>query len=81
MTIESCNCIVCAEEFNPDELENIVLSTINTTNFKICQACLEISDPADDYRQAREIVNDYLRLSQAKHFFLEAQDILDSRKL
>lgn len=78
MTIESCNCIVCAEEFEVEELQSI--SSINTSMFKICQACLDKSDPADDYRQARNIVNTYLQSFAAKHLFKEAQDILDSMK-
>lgn len=78
MTKESCNCIVCAEEFNIEELKSI--SSINTSTFKICQSCLDKSDPADDYRQARSIVNIYLQSSAAKHLFKEAKDIIDSIK-
>ena len=76
----NCNCIVCAQEFNPDEGESIVLSEINVTNFKVCQACWESSDPAEDYRQVRNIVNSYLQASQAKNMYIEAKDILDARK-
>ena len=76
MTTESCNCIVCAEEFNADDLQSI--SSINTSMFKICQICLDRSDPTDDYRQARNIVNTYLQGSAAKNLFKQAQDILDS---
>lgn len=78
MTKESCNCIVCAEEFSVEELQSI--SSINSSSFKICQACLDKSDPADDYRQARTIVSTYLQATEAKHLFKEAQDILDSMK-
>lgn len=80
MTQVSCNCIVCAEEFDSKELQSVALSKINITRFKICQNCLNQCDPADDYRQAREIVNSYLKFSQAKHLFTEVQDILNSRK-
>lgn len=80
MTQVSCNCIVCAEEFDAAMLESVALSKINATRFKICQGCLNQCDPSDDYRQAREIVNSYLKLSRAKHLFTEVQDILDSRK-
>lgn len=80
MTQVSCNCIVCAEEFDAAKLQSVALSKINVTRFKICQGCLNQCDPVDDYHQAREIVNSYLKLSQAKHFFAEAQNILDSRK-
>lgn len=78
MTTESCNCIVCAEEFNVEELESI--STINSSLFKICQSCLDKSDPADDYRQAKSLVNTYFKSTEAKTLFKEAQGILDSMK-
>jgi len=80
MTSVSCNCIICASEFNPEDTSSVALAKINITNFKVCEACLEVSDPAEDYRQVRDIVWDYLKLSQAKSLFKEAQDILDSRK-
>lgn len=80
MTKASCNCIVCANEFDPDELESIALSEINVTNFKVCQSCFEQSDPAEDYRQVKDIVNSYLKFASVKHLFGEVQDILDSRK-
>jgi hypothetical protein len=77
----SCNCIVCAAEFNPEELQTTVaLSEINSTNFKVCQACFESSNPVEDYREVREIVNSYLKFSQAKNLFEEVIDILDARK-
>lgn len=72
----NCNCIVCASEFNPNELENIVLSKINITKFKICQSCLDISDPSNDYRQARDIVFSYVKFAQAKKSFEEVKDLL-----
>lgn len=76
MTKESCNCIVCAGEFNPEELSNQILSKINVSSFKVCQACLESSDPEEDYRQVREIISNYNNLSEAKYYFKEAQEIL-----
>lgn len=80
MTQVSCNCIICASEFNPEDTSSVALAKINITNFKVCEACLESSDPAEDYRQVRNIVWDYLKMSQAKSFFKEAQSILESRK-
>lgn len=80
MTQASCNCIVCAVEFDSRELYSVALSKINITRFKICQACLDESDPSEDYLQAREIVNSYLQFTEAKHLFAEAKDILDSIK-
>jgi hypothetical protein len=76
----SCNCIVCAQEFDPDELQNVALSEINVTNFKVCQSCFEGSDPSEDYLAVRAIVNSYLKYSQAKNLFGQVQDILESRK-
>jgi hypothetical protein len=77
----SCNCIVCAQEFDPDELQNVALSKINITAFKVCEACLNSSDPVDDYREVKNIVNSYLKFAQAKHLLEEVSDILESRKL
>lgn len=74
---QSCNCIVCAKEFDPSELQSVALSKINVTRFKICQSCLEQCDPAEDYRQAREIISSYLWFSEARGLFKEASDILD----
>lgn len=79
MSKASCNCIVCAQEFDPNELQSVALSKINITNFKICLACFDISDPVDDYFQARKIVNSYLESTTAKNLFGQVQDILDSR--
>ena len=73
----SCNCIVCAKEFDPDELQSVALSKINVTRFKICQSCLEQCDPAEDYREAREIISSYLWFAEAKGLFKEASDILE----
>lgn len=75
--VTSCNCIVCANEFDSTELYSIALSKINVTRFKICQACLDQCDPAEDYRQAREIISSYLWFAEAKGLFKEASDILD----
>ena len=74
---QSCNCIVCAKEFDPNELHSVALSKINVTRFKICQACLDACDPAEDYRQAREIISSYLWFSEARGLFKEASDILE----
>lgn len=67
MTNTSHNCIICAEEFNPDDLHNIKLSEINFTKYKICEACLNMSNPDDDYQQVRSIVNTYLNLASLKN--------------
>lgn len=80
MTQVSCNCIVCAQEFDPKELQSVASNRINVTNYKVCQACIDGSDPAEDYRQVRDIVLSYLQFAEARSLFSEAQDILDSRK-
>jgi len=74
---ENCNCIVCAHEFNSKELENI--SHLNSTKFKICQNCINLSDPSEDYKQAKEIISSYLKNEEAYQLFLAAQMILDNR--
>jgi hypothetical protein len=72
----SCNCIVCAQEFETTSLQSVALSKINVTRFKICQACLDLCDPADDYKIAKDIVNSYLKFSEAKQLFSEVTGIL-----
>jgi hypothetical protein len=78
--VKSCNCVVCAREFDSEELHSVALSKINVTRFKICQACLDQCDPAEDYRQAREIISSYLWFAETKDMFKEASDILDDVK-
>jgi hypothetical protein len=80
MIKENCNCIVCAKEFDPNLLHSVALSAINATNFKVCQACLDSSDPAEDYQQVREIVFSYLKYATAKNLFSDVHSILESRK-
>lgn len=76
--VNACNCIVCASEFDSNELQSIALSKINATRFKICQGCLDSCDPAQDYLQAREIINSYLWFAEAKTAFKEASSIIGS---
>jgi len=78
MTTANHNCIVCANEFETDEMHSIASNKVNNTRFKICQSCLDRCDPADDYRQARAIVNSYLNFSETKSLFKEAQKLVDS---
>jgi hypothetical protein len=79
MAIVSHNCIVCASEFETnDEMETSASLRVNYTRFKVCQACLDQCDPADDYRVARDIVNSYLRFAETKSLFKEAQALIDS---
>jgi hypothetical protein len=76
MAQKSFNCVVCAEEFTEDELQSVVLSKINITRFKICEACLNKSDPKDDYNQAKKIVSSYLDSIQAKRLLEKSDDIV-----
>lgn len=75
MTHESCNCIICAREFDPTELHNIVLSKINITKFKVCEACLE-SNPEEDYKEVRSIIARYNATTEAQKLFGEVKNIL-----
>ena len=76
MAQTSCNCIICSKEFDATELHSLALYKINTTNFKVCQACLDISDPEGDYKQVREIVDSYLNFANAKRDLIEAKIIV-----
>lgn len=76
--VKPCNCIVCANEFDSSELQSVALSKINVTRFKICQSCLNQCDPAEEYRQARDIINSYLWFAEAKDLFKEASNILEN---
>jgi hypothetical protein len=78
MTITSHNCIVCAEEFESEDIETMASNDINSTRFKICQYCLDKCDPSDDFRQVRSIVDSYLKFAETKSLFKEAQAIVDS---
>lgn len=75
--VDVCNCIVCAKEFNSEELQSIALSKINVTRFKVCQSCLDKCDPSEDYRQVREIVSSYLWFAEVKGLFKETSLILN----
>jgi hypothetical protein len=77
MTTKAANCMICSHEFDTSELQSVALSKINVTRFKICQACLDQSDPAEDYRQVREIVSSYLWFAEARTLFKEASVIIE----
>lgn len=70
------NCIVCAQEFNSNELVSVVSAHVNVTRFKICQDCLDKSDPAADYKQACAIVKSYSTISDAMYSFLKVKKLL-----
>lgn len=74
----SCNCNVCAKEFDSSDLRSLASFKINKSNFKICQSCLDNSDPTEDYREVRNIVNSYLKFIEVKSLFSEADEIINS---
>lgn len=69
------NCIVCAKEFIPSEINSVRLSKINSTCFKVCAGCVISSDPSDDYKQVRDIVDSYLKFS-SRQLFEEVKEII-----
>lgn len=73
------NCLACAQEFEFDGLKSEA-SSINSTHYKVCNACLENCDPSEDYKQVRDIVSSYLWFAEAKGKFAEAETILDELK-
>lgn len=64
MATESDNCLICAQEYPMADLKPVALSTVNVTKFKICVKCLNSSDPADDYREVRSIVNAFFKMDE-----------------
>lgn len=64
MNQASDNCMICAEEFDSKELHSVALSTVNVTKFKICTACLQKTDPADDYSEVRQLVDNFTKLDK-----------------
>lgn len=74
------NCSICAVEFNLSELKSLASNKLNSTSFKICERCVDRSNPADDYRQAKEIAAMYLSDKETKLLFKEALGILNSLK-
>ena len=76
LEIETCNCIVCAQEFCPSEMTNVVLCSINCTQFKICQKCLEHSDPQEDFAQVKNIINNYVKISSSRDYIKELNNLI-----
>ena len=78
--VNACNCMICAKEFDSDELQSLALSKINVTRFKICQTCLDQCDPTEDYQQVREIISSYLWFAETKSILKEALNDVKSVK-
>lgn len=79
--MKTTNCIVCSKEFDIDEMESVASLKINTTQFKICQECIDLCDPEDDYKEALSVIQSYLQLKEIKSCFAEVQDILNDIKV
>jgi len=62
MTKDSDNCFFCAVEYDAKDLMHIALSAVNITKFKVCQACLDASNPEDDYKEVREIIKSFTKV-------------------
>ncbi len=78
MTQISYNCFVCAKECNYDEdLHSSASLQVNPIRFKICENCLSLSNPDDDYGEVRQILEIYSDLSDKK----ERKNIKFSEKL
>ena len=58
MESSSYNCMICAHECD-NTSQSIKISTIILDRFKICDTCLNLSDPADDYQQVKNILDAY----------------------
>ena len=69
MDLITHNCIICAEEFSSDELHSVKLSNINVTKFKICESCLNKSDPSNDYQEVKNIVRTYIEYSDIRKLY------------
>lgn len=62
----SYNCFICASEFAFDELHSIALVDSNIAKYKICESCLNLSNPDNDYEEVKNIVDSYLNFNQNK---------------
>ena len=76
LEIETCNCIVCAQEFCPSEMKDVALCKINTTQFKICEACLHDSNPENDFEQVKNIINTYVKVSSSRDYIKEINHLI-----
>lgn len=70
--LNSGNCMICSEEFDASDL-NSILST--ATDFKVCNRCLSMSNPENDYAQVKNIIVGYLKFSQMMDTELASPDI------
>jgi len=59
--VRSDNCFSCGKEFSFVELCELVSTA---SQFRICRSCLDASDPANDYKQAKNIIYGYVKFAQ-----------------
>jgi hypothetical protein len=59
--LNSDNCMACSEEFSFEELCSLVSAA---SHYRICQRCLDASDPANDYKQVKNIILGYVKFAQ-----------------
>lgn len=66
MSLHNNNCFVCGNEYVEEELHAVAISSINVTRYKICNSCVGLSNPDNDYEEVRHIVDTYLKFSDSK---------------
>jgi hypothetical protein len=75
--ITNSNCIVCAQEFAINELKSLASSIVNNPHFKICESCLDLSDPKNDFEEAKKIVEAFSDFNYTKSLFKEVKSLID----
>ena len=66
MSLHNNKCFVCGNEYAEEELHAVAISSINLTRYKICNSCVGLSNPDNDYEVVRHIVDTYLKFSDSK---------------
>jgi hypothetical protein len=73
--MSSCNCLICAHEYLDSDMKNISLPNIQT-KFKICEACLNSSDPSEDFNEVKKILSSYNNLIESHKSYEGAFSII-----
>mgnify|MGYP001560275586 CR=1 FL=1 len=55
--MQTFNCIICAQEIIQESKK---IAGVNHTIFKICEKCCERSNPEQDYKEAKDLINSYV---------------------
>lgn len=61
--MQSYNCIICANEFSKEDLLTEEAIALNKRRYKICQACLETSNPESDFADVKNIIDSYVKFA------------------